>query len=159
MAVSGKWNLPPSPFTSIFARCAVTSLFVTARRACLPWTPWGHRLLRDLSGLRPLCSPHAQISRPWPRLPCPLSLLTLWPWTGGRVSLTAAESVLRPPGDSPPWCQLRQTLGWTQCDPAGKVTWRGVTSTGSCGCPALQECTPPHGRCSWRGRPGVVHCA
>ena len=34
-----------------------------------------------------------------------------------------------------------------------------MTSTGSCRCPARQDRTPPPGRCSWRGGPGVVHCA
>lgn len=109
MAVSGKYNLPPSPFTSFFACCAVTSLFVRVRRACLPWTPWEHTLLRDLSAPSSLPCPHPQITSPRPRLPCPFSLLTPWPWTGGPVSLTAAEPVLRPPGE--------QSLVPAQADP------------------------------------------
>ena len=67
----------PVPFTSIFTRCAVTSLFIRARKACLPWAPWEHTLPRDpLWAPSSLPSPHPQISRPWARLPCPLRLLT-----------------------------------------------------------------------------------
>lgn len=109
MAVSGKYNLPPSPFTSFFACCAVTSLFIRVRRACLPWTPWEHTLLWDLGSVLSALPP-PQIACPRPRLPCPLSLLTPWPWTGGPDSLTAAEPVLRPPGEE-------SSLAPAQADP------------------------------------------
>ena len=71
----------------------------------------------------------------------PVKSVALDMWLGWSASLQQSQCCDHQ-GDSPPWCQLRQTLGWTWCDPVGEVAWRGMTSTGSCRCPALQDRNP-----------------
>ena len=73
--------------------------------------------------------PHHQASRPWPLLPCPLSLLTQWHWTCGCLSPTAAEPALWPPVET---VLLGASLG-------GPWDGNGVTRWGR----SLSEAQPP----------------